>query len=400
MNREEFIKKSMTIGMGLPFLPSILQSCADTTINAPDFEINFSGKVLIVGAGAAGLTAGYLLHRNNIDFEIIEASGSLGGRMKRSTEFADFPIDLGAEWIHDDPSILAELLSDPQLNVDIDLITYNPQTVRNWNNGKLRKHNWVSNYYSEYKFKSTTWFGFFERFMVPFIEDKISLSQPVNRIDYTGDSVTIQTPDSSYSGDRLLITVPVKKLQENDIAFNPPLPDDKTDAINKVRMGDGIKVFIEFRERFYPDILLFGEIIKAVLSDGKTYYDAAFRKDSSRHILGLFAINEYASAYANLASEQEIIDHVLEELDEIFDGKASANYINHVIQNWSQEPYIGGSYSTDFDGNRNQIMSKIGEPLDQKVYFSGEALSDENQGTVHGASQSAYQAIATILSTP
>ncbi len=397
MTREEFIHKALTVGIGLPLLPSLLSSCTDVTIQEPDFEINFSGKVLIVGAGAAGITAGYLLHRNNIDFEIIEAASDFGGRMKRAPDFADFPIDLGAEWIHDDPSILAELLSDPSLDVEIDLITYNPQTARTWKNGKLRKQNWISNYYSEYKFKSTTWFGFFERFMIPLIANRISYNQPVNQIDYSGDTVSVRTASAEFTGDRVLLTVPIKILQENSIAFTPSLPANKVNAINQVKMGDGIKVFIEFSERFYPDILLFGGVIQALISEGRTYYDAAFRKDSSRNVLGLFAINEHAAEFTNLADDQAIIDHVLRELDEIFDGKASATYMKHIIQNWSKEPYIQGSYSTDFDGNRSNIMNNIAAPLDQKIYFAGEVLSDENQATVHGASQSSYEAVRNIL---
>ncbi len=37
-------------------------------------------KVVIIGAGCAGLSAGYQLHKKGIDFVLIEASGHLGGR--------------------------------------------------------------------------------------------------------------------------------------------------------------------------------------------------------------------------------------------------------------------------------------------------------------------------------
>jgi len=70
--------------------------------------------VAIVGAGAAGLAAGYLLQRYRVDFEIIEAAPVYGGRLKRAEGFADFPIDLGAEWIHTHPVVLAEILNQPE----------------------------------------------------------------------------------------------------------------------------------------------------------------------------------------------------------------------------------------------------------------------------------------------
>ena len=53
-----------------------------------------------MGAGAAGITAGHALSEKGIDFEILEASSVHGGRVKKTAGFADFPIDLGAEWVH------------------------------------------------------------------------------------------------------------------------------------------------------------------------------------------------------------------------------------------------------------------------------------------------------------
>ena len=162
-------------------------------------------------------------------------------------------------------------------------------------------------------------------------------------------------------------------------------------------MGDGIKIFIEFKEKFYPDFLAFGSIFKALREEEKFVYDASFRKDSNRHVLGLFAINGKASQYTTLGSEEAIINYFLAELDEIFEGKATPNYMNHIIQNWSSEPYIQGAYSYSFDGNQKNIVEKIKEPVSDKIYFAGEALSIDNQAMVHGACESAYERIAFML---
>jgi len=91
MIRGEFIRICGLLGIGLP-LSSTLIGCKDSIELGP-----FNGKVLIIGAGAAGLTAGYLLNQNNIDFEILEASDQFGGRIRIDNDFADFPIPLGAE---------------------------------------------------------------------------------------------------------------------------------------------------------------------------------------------------------------------------------------------------------------------------------------------------------------
>jgi monoamine oxidase len=398
MTRKEFIKHSLAMGMGLPFLSSLLlQSCSKETIS-PNFQTNFSGKVVIVGSGAAGLAAGYLLKRYGVDFEIIEAAPVYGGRLKKAEGFADFPIDIGAEWMHTEPSILAEIINNPEIKANIDIIVYNPQTIEAWNNGQLKPHHYISNFYTEWKFKNTTWFDFFDQYIVPHVIDKIKLQQPITAINYTDSKVRLTTASNqTIEADKVIITTPIKILQNQQIDFLPTLPEDKTQAINSVFMGDGIKIFVEFKERFYPDVLVFGKIFQALNEEEKFVYDAAFRKNSNRHVLGLFAINEKASAYTQLNTEQEIIDQFLSELDEIFDGKASQNYVKHIIQNWSKEPYIQGAYSYSFQGNQRNIVNEIQEPVLDKLYFAGEALSIENQATVHGACQSAYATVALML---
>lgn len=56
-------------------------------------------KVLILGAGAAGITAAKTLHDKGIsDFLVLEGQDYIGGRMKQSP-FADMKVELGANWI-------------------------------------------------------------------------------------------------------------------------------------------------------------------------------------------------------------------------------------------------------------------------------------------------------------
>lgn len=199
--------------------------------------------------------------------------------------------------------------------------------------------------------------------------------------------------------DKVLITTAVKLLQQQAIEFRPALPTAKTGAIQRVSMGDGIKIFVEFKERFYPDFLAFGKILPAFREEEKFVYDAAFGKDSTRNVLALFAINDKAAAYTDLASEEEILAQFLEELDEIFDGQATSNYLQHRIQNWSKEPYIQGAYSYGFEGDQEEIVAAIQAPVNGKLYFAGEALSVDNQAMVHGACESAFGAVAAMLAS-
>ena len=56
-------------------------------------------KVLILGAGAAGITAAKTLHDKGItDFVVLEGQDYIGGRMKQAS-FAGMKVELGANWI-------------------------------------------------------------------------------------------------------------------------------------------------------------------------------------------------------------------------------------------------------------------------------------------------------------
>ena len=397
MNRQEFIKNCTALGLGAFLFPSLLNSCDSTEDPFPQFDVNFSGKVLIIGAGAAGITAAYVLSQYGIDFELIEAAPTYGGRVKESVNFTDFPIDLGAEWIHTDGSILSVLVNDPNVDARIELINYSPETISLWKNGKLRRRNFFSNFYGELKFKNTTWFSFFETYMVPAIRDKMILNSPVSTIDYSTDQISVtNTRNEQFTGDRLILTVPLTVLKQERIDFNPPLPAWKTDALRGVEMPDGVKVFIEFSEDFYPDLTYTGGISELTSdTDGeKIYYDAAFGKDSDRNIMALFTVGEPATQYTSLPNDAALIAFILNELDEIFDGKASQSYVRHISQNWSNEPFIGGSYSHYQD---ESVREDLIAPVDGKIYFAGETYAPEDYATVHGAGQSAFVAVEEIL---
>lgn len=397
MTRKEFLANSLIMSIGSPFLSSMfLNACSEKEIVFPNLNTDFKGKIIILGAGAAGLAAGFLLKALGVEFQIIEASSHYGGRMKKEVGLADFPVDLGAEWIHTNPSILKEISNKP--NLVLDTMEYSPQEIKSWNNGILRKHSLARNFYSEWKFKQSTWFDFFEQNILPEISSTLVLDTPIKEIKYDSSGVKLVSEKNQvFEADKVLITASIRILQQGLLQFLPALPAAKTDALNSIFMGDGIKVFMNFKEKFYPDILVFGGLIRASLAEEKFVYDAAFGKESDQNVLGLFAINEEATVYTALQKEAAIVEKILQELDEIFDGQASTNYQGHVVQNWSKERYIQGAYSYSFQNNRKKTQEEMARPIEEKVYFSGEALSKNNPSTVHGACESGFQSVVDML---
>ena len=56
--------------------------------------------VLVIGAGIAGLSAAYHLKAAGIEATVLEARDRIGGRVWTDREFADIPVEFGAELIH------------------------------------------------------------------------------------------------------------------------------------------------------------------------------------------------------------------------------------------------------------------------------------------------------------
>ncbi len=56
-------------------------------------------KVIVIGAGIAGLTAAKYLQERGCDVEVLEARSRIGGRIWTDESMGD-PIDFGASWIH------------------------------------------------------------------------------------------------------------------------------------------------------------------------------------------------------------------------------------------------------------------------------------------------------------
>ena len=57
-------------------------------------------KALVIGAGIAGLSAAHHLRQAGIEAVVLEARDRFGGRVWTNRNFADIPVEFGAELIH------------------------------------------------------------------------------------------------------------------------------------------------------------------------------------------------------------------------------------------------------------------------------------------------------------
>ena len=353
-------------------------------------------KVAIIGAGSAGLTAAYHLRKSGHDVQVFEASTRWGGRMKRLSGFASVPLDHGAEWIHTEPEVFGQILGEGRDAMGVEIIIYNPETHFFWHENRLRSLNLLRYFYEEVKFLDTTWYGFFERFVVPSISGRINLGAVVSGIESSGAGLALRFQGGRrFDADKVLVAAPLSILQDGRIALSDDLFADQLSELANVTFGEGYKIFFRFRDRFYPDLLSFGPRSNVLEDtwDQKLFYDAALGKGIDDNILGLFNVSEGALPRVRL-TDAAMIEAALDELTAVYGGEVRAGFIGAKVQNWSGEPHIRGSYS--MTNNSDMYLDEILAPIDGRLFFAGEMLGDEAQSTVHGAAFSGIRAVTQM----
>lgn len=359
---------------------------------------NYDGKVLIIGAGASGLAAAKVLEQNNIDYTILEATDRYGGRLKKDTTLADFPIDIGAEWIHSNPKVLNVIKGKAGDEIDEDLIPYHLESSARWDGEELKpiSKSFMKMYYNfmpESKFKHSTWYDFVNDNIAKEVKDIIVYNSAVTTINYSGDKIVVTTASGEkHEADKVLVTVSIGVLKSNTIAFSPELSTRKKKAIESITFHPGIKVALKFSEKFYPNVIH----CKAKKGE-KNFYDMAFKKNAEANVLGFLCTGSETEKYYALTSDANIIEQLLKELDTMYDGKASELYTgDYRIEHWGQYEFTQGTW-TQAVTERKSHLKLLNEPLDNKVFFAGEINDPYKQMGVPGAILSGYYSIDKLL---
>ena len=359
---------------------------------------DYTGKVIIVGAGASGLAAAKVLEKNNIDYTILEATNRYGGRLKKDTNLADFPIDIGAEWLHSAPVTLNKLKGKHGDEIDEELIPYHLDCTAVWNGTEYKinpgwQDNFMYNFMPESKFKNSTWYDFVNENIAKTVLHNIQYNSPVVSIDYSDNQVSVETLNgTTFDADRVLVTVPIGILKSDKISFNPEINQEKKDAIEEITFYSGIKVVMKFSEKFYPDA------INCEVDNGeKVFYDIAFGQETQKNILGFLCTGDETQKYYDLNSNDEIISSLIDELDLMLDGKASSSYSGeYILENWGQYEFTLGTWTQAFQEKKSNLKI-LNQPLDNKIYFAGEINDPYKQMGVPGAILSGYYSIDKLL---
>ena len=83
----------------------------------------------------------------------------------------------------------------------------------------------------------------------------VCLNSRVNSVKYSDQGVEVTAGGRVYNGSVALVTVSVGVLKAKSIDFEPPLPEQKLEAIKSLQMGNMQKVIIPFNQDIFPNKL-------------------------------------------------------------------------------------------------------------------------------------------------
>lgn len=230
----------------------------------------------------------------------------------------------------------------------------------------------------------------------------IKLKWPVKEINYTGDLVEVKNHEGQIlMAKKVIISVPITILRDNDITFNPPLPVQKQKAIQSIGMDEGAcKLFLKFSMKFWEGNI--GILICADCFIPEIWIDGGPSRESDQWVFVGFATGD-SGRYIGSVGEEEAIRLFLNQLDKIFGSPykptpASDHFIEGILFDWTKMPYVRGSYSYP-KLNSVGCRKELKKPVMNKLFFCGEATSDCESGTVNGSMLSGKRAAEEVMSS-
>ena len=411
-----------------------------TSISVPaDYD------VVVIGAGAAGLAAGRQLARAGVNFRILEARPRIGGRA--FTAAGEFPLDLGCGWLHSaDTNPWTAILAGLGFTIDktppawgrhsLDLgfsaeeqvafdramtafrqdlaaaarespdraadSLYAPEdrfgpliaAVTTYASGtepdRLSIHDTANYADTGFNWRVVEGYG---AGIAAFGHDlPITLACPVTRLDHSGRHLHLITPQGVITATKAIVTLPTNLLAAETLVFDPPLPEKCAAAAGlPLGIADKLVLALDRPLNLPKDGHLFGRIDR---TDTASYHLRPF----GRNLIEAYFGGQLA---ADLEIEGPAAFHAFAE-DELADllGSSIKARLRPVAETaWGRDPLARGSYSYALPGHA-EARGQLAEPIEDRIFFAGEACSKTSFSTAHGAYLTGMAAADAILAGP
>jgi len=338
-------------------------------------------NIVIVGGGLAGLTTAYLLEQKGYQSTILEARNRLGGRILTCRYDDEPPLEMGATWLGKKHTHLINLLE--QLDIGIfeqfmgnkayyePISTSPPQLVQLPENEDptYRIEGGSDNLIQTLKQKLNNC--------------SVELGQAVTSIQQNDRAVQIETTQSRFNADIVILTLPPKLLHDH-ISFSPALPSSLTDIAAQTHtwMADSIKIALSYRKPFWREENTSGTIMSNAGPITELY-------DHSNQEGSRFALKGFMNEAYHSLSKKERRELTLDHLQKFYGNKIN-KYLSYHETIWREEPYTFANYQQHIIPHQHN-----GEPIFQQWYWdhslliAGSETAQAFPGYMDGAVESA-----------
>lgn len=360
VNRRDFLKRA---GFAAAVLPGF---------RAPK-------KVIVAGAGLAGLCAAYELSKAGHDVTVLEARSYSGGRVHTLREpFADgLHVEAGAARI----PISHEWTIKYTRLFNLTLIPFYPKDDRflHYRSGKRKEVKWkefsdfVARYVGVTLGSRDGWFeikggnDLLPKAFAASLGDKILYNAPVTKIEHDLRGVRVffsrQGAPESLTADRLICTIPFSILKSIEVVpqFSPP----KTKIIKELTYDSISRIFLQCRARFWEGPKTNGF---AITDQPAEIWPSTFNQPGARGIIQCY-IRHDASRRLREIPESRRMGVVVDTLERVFPG-TSENFETGVAVHWAEDEWVRGGWA-----HATEEQLKVIKPPEGRVHFAGEHTS-------------------------
>ncbi len=229
----------------------------------------------------------------------------------------------------------------------------------------------------------------------------IRTGHAVTQVTVTEDGVTVTTSSPTdvakkeeIACSRVVVSVPLGVLKSGAITFEPPLPDAKCGAIERIGFGNYEKLAMRFDKFYWPreaqrfnymstgDLSLFHAWLNIGYYTGEPILVSYHAGKRARHL--------------NQLSDGDLIERTVAVMQRMFGGDIPAP-LNYARTRWQHDPFSQGSYSFDQIGQQSGDRNALAQPVENRLFFAGEATHPHFHSTVHGAYETGVRAAREIL---
>ncbi len=324
--------------------------------------------VAIVGGGLSGLYAALLLEQKGIDYILLEARDTLGGRIitaTSTTNQASEPLtgdieeseiidsfDLGPSWFWPDfQQQLGSLINELQLESFVQFEEGDMMVERALNEPALRAQGYKSSSPSMRLKGGMT--ALINALYSRLDKNRIVTGQIVRQLHKTDEHIELHCADVTgqatirYAKHVLLALPP--RLAEDTITFMPALPTELTTQWRNTAtwMAPHAKYFAVYDTPFWREQGLSGAA-RSTQGPLVEIHDASIMRGSG----ALFGFIGVAASVRQSVSEEVLKAHCLAQLVRLFGTQAESPNAEY-LKDWSQDPFTATSADANSDGQHS-----------------------------------------------